>query len=144
MPRRLAAVSSVLAVLLVATLVLLLQGEDEGPALPGPTGERAPAGLAPFYAQEPTWTTCGRYRCTRIRVPLDYDRPAGPTLRLAVRMLPARDGSTDRLLLVNPGGPGGSAVEYVPIFANSSSIEGQTSPYGWGEYGICPQGEFSS
>ncbi|KQY58759.1 hypothetical protein ASD11_03740 [Aeromicrobium sp. Root495] len=109
--------SSVLAVLLVATLVLLLQGEDEGPALPGPTGEGAPAGLAPFYAQEPTWTTCGRYRCTRIRVPLDYDRPAGPTMRLAVRMLPARDGSTDRLLLVNPGGPGGSAVEYVPIFA---------------------------
>ncbi|RYJ01705.1 MAG: alpha/beta fold hydrolase, partial [Actinomycetales bacterium] len=121
MPRRLVLVSTVLAILVLATLVVLLRDDSDPVVLPGPTGERAPKGLASFYHQEPRWTSCGAYRCTRVRVPLDYARPQGATVRLSVRMLRAGDGDTDRLLFVNPGGPGGSAVEYVAVFAELMS-----------------------
>ncbi|MEH3033944.1 MAG: alpha/beta fold hydrolase [Aeromicrobium erythreum] len=111
----------VMATVLVVTVVLQREAPAPARALPGPTGEKAPAGLERFYGQEPAWRPCGRYRCTTVRVPLDYAKPKGATISLAVRMLPARDGRTDRLLFVNPGGPGGSGVEYVPIFADEAS-----------------------
>ncbi|MGY0463073.1 alpha/beta hydrolase [Kitasatospora sp. cg17-2] len=107
-----------------------------GPAgLAGPAGGAAaatpleplpaavPPALAPYYAQRLGWTPCDDgYECTTFRVPLDYDRPADGDLTLAaVRApaVPAAPGDTvapgERIgsLLLNPGGPGGSAVEYV-------------------------------
>nr|BEK67438.1 alpha/beta hydrolase [Kitasatospora purpeofusca] len=107
-----------------------------GPAgLAGPAGGAAaatpleplpaavPPALAPYYAQRLGWTPCDDgYECTTFRVPLDYDRPADGDLTLAaVRApaVPAAPGGTvapgERIgsLLLNPGGPGGSAVEYV-------------------------------
>ena len=111
-----------MAIVLVATILTRDAEDDPGrAALPGPTDERAPAGLARYYHQEPAWVRCGRYLCTTLRVPLDYAKPRGATIGLSVRMLPAKDGDTDRLLFVNPGGPGGSAVEYVPLFAGLMS-----------------------
>lgn len=61
------------------------------------------------------WTACGDgFQCARAVVPLDYDRPRGATISVALIRLPA----TDRLrrigsLLINPGGPGGSGVSRV-------------------------------
>ncbi|MFB7376061.1 alpha/beta hydrolase [Kitasatospora purpeofusca] len=84
-----------------------------------------PPALTPYYAQRLGWTPCDDgFECTTFRVPLDYDRPADGDLTLAaVRApaVPAGAGDTpapapgERLgsLLLNPGGPGGSAVEYV-------------------------------
>jgi len=50
-------------------------------------------------------------RCARLRVPLDYRRPAGRKITLALSEVPATAAS-GRLgpLLVNPGGPGGSGL----------------------------------
>lgn len=118
MLRRITIGTVVVMAIVLAVSLLTRPDETVRAGLPGPTGETAPAGLTRFYHQEPDWRTCGRYRCTTIRVPLDYAEPTGPTLGLAVRLLPASDGSTDDLLLVNPGGPGGSGVEYVPILAS--------------------------
>lgn len=62
-----------------------------------------------------TWRTCeGGFECARIRLPLDYDRPNGPTVSVALLRARARDpqrriGS----LFLNPGGPGGSAKDIV-------------------------------
>jgi pimeloyl-ACP methyl ester carboxylesterase len=70
--------------------------------------------LSPFYRQKLDWRTCvGNDECAWLTVPLDYAHPTGRTLRLAVLRVPAQDGS-HRLgqLVVDPGGPGGSAVEY--------------------------------
>ncbi|MFD8316467.1 alpha/beta hydrolase [Kitasatospora purpeofusca] len=88
-----------------------------------PLPAAVPPALAPYYAQRLGWTPCDDgYECTTFRVPLDYDRPADGDLTLAaVRApaVPAAPGDTvapgERLgsLLLNPGGPGGSAVEYV-------------------------------
>lgn len=106
-----------------------------GPAVasPGTTGGTAaptsaspaaiPAALARFYAQKPTWTRCAAgadrslvattAECTTIEVPLDYAAPAAGTITLALDRVPATDrGHRIGSLLVNPGGPGGSGLDY--------------------------------
>ena len=40
---------------------------------------RTPAPLDRFYHQKLHWKSCGRDRCTRLLVPLDYADPAGRT-----------------------------------------------------------------
>ncbi|MFE7559070.1 alpha/beta hydrolase [Kitasatospora sp. NPDC057500] len=79
-----------------------------------------PSALAPYYGQALAWQPCDDgYECTTFRVPLDYEHPADGDLALAAVRAPSvpagSTGSADRLgsLLLNPGGPGGSAVEYV-------------------------------
>jgi pimeloyl-ACP methyl ester carboxylesterase len=64
------------------------------------------------------WTICGDLECGRVEVPVDYDDPGGETLSIAVNMLRAAD--TDRrlgVLLVNPGGPGASGLDFAEAFA---------------------------
>jgi pimeloyl-ACP methyl ester carboxylesterase len=65
-----------------------------------------------------SWSSCyvrtGPFQCATVRVPLDYARPGGETIAIALTRLPATDpqrriGS----LFVNPGGPGGSGVDFV-------------------------------
>jgi pimeloyl-ACP methyl ester carboxylesterase len=67
--------------------------------------------LARFYDQKLDWNGCGRDKCTRLTVPLDYAQPDGKTLDLAVLKVPAQ-GKRVGALVVNPGGPGGSGVSY--------------------------------
>jgi pimeloyl-ACP methyl ester carboxylesterase len=66
-----------------------------------------------------TWTSCHpeagpSFQCATARVPLDYSRPHGQTIAIALTRLPASDPS-QRIgsLFLNPGGPGGSGVDYV-------------------------------
>jgi pimeloyl-ACP methyl ester carboxylesterase len=61
------------------------------------------------------WTECGeRLECARVLVPLDWDRPAGPTIRLSViRHLASRPEQRIGSMFVNPGGPGESGVGLV-------------------------------
>ncbi|MEW1600822.1 alpha/beta hydrolase [Streptomyces sp. NPDC093808] len=84
--------------------------------LPGST----PAALAPYYEQEPAWRDCGvpGFQCATVRAPLDYAEPSAGDVRLAVARKKAT-GPGERLgsLLVNPGGPGGSAVGYLQMYA---------------------------
>lgn len=79
-----------------------------------PTSPPAPeAALASFYDQRVTWSGCGgSFECAKVSVPLDYADPQGGSLQLDVVKRPA-DGD-DRLgsLVLNPGGPGSSGVEY--------------------------------
>ncbi|MGW3228058.1 alpha/beta hydrolase [Kitasatospora sp. NPDC001095] len=104
-----------------------------------PLPAAVPAALAPYYAQRPVWQPCDSgFECTTFRVPLDYDRPGEGDLTLAAARAAAEPsgsasasasaspaasaspGST-RLgsLLLNPGGPGGSAIEYLETAART-------------------------
>jgi len=70
--------------------------------------------LSRFYDQKLSWSGCGgTFECARLTVPIDYADPTGDTIRLALVRLPAADGGA-RLgsLVLNPGGPGGSGVDY--------------------------------
>jgi pimeloyl-ACP methyl ester carboxylesterase len=64
------------------------------------------------------WASCGEgfeaFQCATAVVPLDYDRPSGRQITLALARLPASDPSR-RIgsLFINPGGPGGSGVDVV-------------------------------
>ncbi len=61
------------------------------------------------------WVDCGDgFECATAEVPLDHDRPRRETIELAVIRRPAPD-PAQRLgtLFVNPGGPGGSGVEFL-------------------------------
>jgi len=65
------------------------------------------------------WRSCGaeleRFLCATAQVPTDYDRPNGAKTRIALTKLPASGEPDERLgtLFTNPGGPGGSGVEFV-------------------------------
>ncbi|MBC3989631.1 alpha/beta fold hydrolase [Streptomyces sp. AC563] len=80
-----------------------------------------PAPLRGYYEQRLRWRPCGAsgFECATLRVPLDYERPgADRDVRLGVSRKRATDGPR-RLgsLLVNPGGPGGSAIGYLQTYA---------------------------
>jgi pimeloyl-ACP methyl ester carboxylesterase len=76
--------------------------------------------LAGYYAQKLRWRSCDNgFQCARLVVPFDYSRPAWRRFSLPVIRLPASgatgSGSTGQrigALVVNPGGPGGSGVQY--------------------------------
>ncbi|MET8627957.1 alpha/beta hydrolase [Kitasatospora sp. NPDC004669] len=92
-----------------------------------PLPAAVPAALAPYYAQRPVWQPCdGGFECTTFRVPMDYDRPGDGDLtlsaaRAAAVPAEATSGVDTRLgsLLLNPGGPGGSAIEYLEAVART-------------------------
>jgi pimeloyl-ACP methyl ester carboxylesterase len=79
-----------------------------------------PAGLARYYGQKLSWRSCGvsGFQCATMKAPLDYAAPADGDVRLAVSRRKATGGGKPLgSLLVNPGGPGGSAVGYVQAYA---------------------------
>ncbi len=91
--------------------------ETSAPASGSPSAapaEDAPAGLERFYDQSLDWEDCrDGAECTDVEVPLDYEKPDGRTIELSVLRVPAReqDGKVGAML-VNPGGPGASGVDY--------------------------------
>ena len=72
-------------------------------------------------AQKISWSKCyatmGPFECGTLQVPLDYGEPQGATISLALVRLPAGD-PANRIgsLFLNPGGPGGSGVDFT-VFA---------------------------
>jgi len=83
----------------------------QAPASPVESPAEPDQPLAKFYDQDLDWRNCGNAECARVEVPLDYQDPSGPTIELSITMVPARKKSIGALL-VNPGGPGGSAFDY--------------------------------
>ncbi|HEY1618185.1 MAG TPA: alpha/beta fold hydrolase, partial [Streptosporangiaceae bacterium] len=93
-----------------------------GPARPaGQTGSAQAsggpvAGPAAAPGQPLRWRPCPKVgrglRCASLRVPLNYAKPDGRQLTLALSEIPATAPPGRRLgaLLVNPGGPGGSGL----------------------------------
>jgi pimeloyl-ACP methyl ester carboxylesterase len=117
----------VVALLLVA---LLAACGARGPEPTGTTGaSRSPAAAGPpsvvpgdaatgLLSPTPTplaWTDCGGgFECARLEVPRDHADPSGPSLSLAlVRLRASNANSRIGSLVVHPGGPGGSGVDFV-------------------------------
>jgi pimeloyl-ACP methyl ester carboxylesterase len=85
------------------------------PVAPAPATSSGTSGAPAFVPEPVAWHSCGsRLNCATLKVPLDYANPTGPTIELSLNELPARH-SDERIgsLLVNPGGPGGSGLEFV-------------------------------
>jgi pimeloyl-ACP methyl ester carboxylesterase len=69
------------------------------------------ADLSTFYDQKVEWHNCGNADCATMIVPVDYTQPTGATVELAMARVKAT-GDKIGTLFVDPGGPGGSAVDY--------------------------------
>ena len=58
------------------------------------------------------------FQCSTLRVPISYSDPSAGSLSIAVARLPAT-GTAEGDLLLNPGGPGGSGVDFLEQEATS-------------------------
>ncbi len=73
--------------------------------------------LGQYHRQKPSWHRCAKtlpaaYQCARIKVPLDYSRPGGKKLDLAIsRMKTSTKKERRGVLLFNPGGPGTEGLD---------------------------------
>ncbi|MGH3213331.1 MAG: alpha/beta hydrolase [Trebonia sp.] len=124
MPRNYYSRLGAAAAVVIAVLVSACTAGSPATSQPAPTASSTPAVAAPagpppvtiagYYAQRLSWQPCDTsFECARLYVPFDYSRPAGPRFSLPVVKLPAADpASRVGALVINPGGPGGSGVEY--------------------------------
>jgi pimeloyl-ACP methyl ester carboxylesterase len=98
-----------------ATLAVTAVAPPVGAAASGGRGSAGVVASGPQIA----WGTCpsatltaAQVQCGRLQVPLDYRDPTGPQITLAVsrvrHTVPA--GQFQGVMLVNPGGPGGSGL----------------------------------
>lgn len=92
-------------------------------AAPGPSGAGSPA----VAGQDVDWGACevsgpddpmNNAQCAQVEVPLDYSRPNGRKISIAVsRFRHTDEENYQGVLFVNPGGPGGSGLAYGPALA---------------------------
>jgi len=84
--------------------------------LPGFSEPPPGQGLARYARQELAWQPCRKgLQCAAVRAPLDYARPDGPAITLAVARR-HRPGARLGSLFLNPGGPGGSGIALLESF----------------------------
>lgn len=113
--------AAVVATLLATALLLAACGappkvqtalEDVGKSDSSAT-EGAPEGFVDYYGQSLEWTECGEgFECATASAPLSWQDAGAGSIELALKRIPAA-GQKVGSLLVNPGGPGGSGVDYV-------------------------------
>ena len=74
-------------------------------------------GLARYTGQKFSWKACHvDEECANVKMPLDYARPNGQAITLSVARKPSTAKKPLGTLFVNPGGPGGSGVDFLPNF----------------------------
>ena len=91
-----------------------------------------------------TWHSCAGQgspmQCASLQVPLDYRHPAGRKITLALSRVPATAPADQRqgVLLVNPGGPGGSGLSLAATVAEglSRSVASQYDIIGFDTRGV--------
>ena len=98
----------------VAALALTLLAAAAGCSAATPAQETEPSTLSQYYAQHLDWQPCDDgFQCARLLVPFDYAHPGTRRFDLPVVKRPATGpGGKIGALVVNPGGPGGSGVQY--------------------------------
>lgn len=107
-----------------ATLALL------GTGVPTVATAQDQPGLSRFYHQKIKWSACAAetamddlptddLQCGKVTVPLDYAKPGGGTLDLAMARYRATGKSRGSVLL-NFGGPGGAGSVNSPMTARTS------------------------
>ena len=91
-----------------------------------------PKGLESFYGQKVAWYDCVAtagveksadktgFQCAKVKVPLDYSKPDGQTIEIAMKKHQATGSVRQGTLFMNPGGPGGSGVDDVGAMVDST------------------------
>ena len=142
--------------------VCLGVGAGVVPAAAAPAAGSAPAasskaavpkGLESFYGQKVAWYDCVAtagveksadktgFQCAKVKVPLDYSKPDGQTIEIAMKKHQATGSVRQGTLFMNPGGPGGSGVDDVGAMVDSTFAGVQKS---YDIIGFDPRGVGSS
>jgi pimeloyl-ACP methyl ester carboxylesterase len=85
------------------------------------------------------WHACHFGQCGTLRVPLSYSDPNGKQISLALFRLPAKQPSKRiGTILVNPGGPGSSGVQFAKLTAIGfpEGIRNRFDVIGWDPRGV--------
>ncbi len=86
----------------------------------GFTAAPSGSGMDRYLNRQISWTDCGNFQCARIVVPLDWDKPDGQAITLAVKRKAATQRSggkpADGTMFINPGGPGVSGQSMLDHF----------------------------
>ncbi|MGW3120206.1 alpha/beta hydrolase [Streptomyces sp. NPDC001107] len=104
----------------MAPLIAVAVTATLGPALV-PAQASAAEPLKRFEDQRLSWHRCdtqspAAFQCATVKVPLDYSRPDGKTIKLEVsRLKTSVPGKRHGVLLFNPGGPGGEGLD-MPVY----------------------------
>lgn len=105
-----------------------------------PTATHSPTPSS-LQAGKIDWADCGGgLQCGTLQVPLDYDHPAAKKISLALIRKPVSNKST-RIgsLLLNPGGPGESGIEFFRAETSTKSMDNLNSRFdlvSWDPRGI--------
>ncbi|WP_034610782.1 alpha/beta hydrolase [Cellulomonas sp. URHD0024] len=99
-----------LALLLAGCLAPKNQTTVESPRAHA-SGSAGP--LAAFYDQALEWRSCHQGECATAQVPLDYADPSAGSIDLALARSTASGGDPLGSLLLNPGGPGASGIDFL-------------------------------
>lgn len=137
-----------LAALLVAASLLAgcsTSGANESAEAPTTTTRSSDGGSGTTTTKAPEagartidWSDCGGgFECGTITVPLDYSKPDGETIDVAVTRHPADD-PEQRIgtLFMNPGGPGGSAIDLARSFSRAGDIGDRFDIVGFDPRGV--------
>jgi pimeloyl-ACP methyl ester carboxylesterase len=104
----------------VATVLLLVTVLIAACSRTSPTASHSPTPITPSSI---AWTDCGGgFQCGTLQVPLDYDHPEARKISLSLLRIVAKDQATRvGSLLMNPGGPGESGIEFLRSDVSSLS-----------------------
>lgn len=98
---------------------------SSGTASPGAASSGAARSdpLAEFHGQQLEWSPCRQdLECADLVLPLDYARPAADRISLAISRKKAADPGRRRgILVLNPGGPGGSGLDMPSFLAHAEA-----------------------
>jgi pimeloyl-ACP methyl ester carboxylesterase len=112
---RIALPAAAAAAVAVVALSGCTSGGSSQPAAQSHAATRSPAAARPTARQHVHWHPCPALGtgilCARLQVPLDYRHPDGRKITLALDEVPATaPAGRQGVLIVNPGGPGGSGL----------------------------------
>lgn len=92
-----------------------------------------------YSKQKVSWTSCGKdLLCGKVTVPLDWARPQGESIKLAVVYHKAGIAKPLGSVIFNPGGPGASGYDYVMQSIDSLGTERLRQNYNF--VGFDPRG----
>jgi pimeloyl-ACP methyl ester carboxylesterase len=136
--RHYAGLAAVLACAVVLSGCMPWLGQS-APMKSTPTGEKVAAELQPFYDQVLTWSACeDGFQCVTADAPLDWDDPERETIEVSL-IRKVATGNRLGSLLINPGGPGASGVDFVRDsldFAVSARLQSSYDIVGFDPRGV--------